>query len=496
VSTRLRLQALALRARLQALSLRARLLAITLVLVAAGLTVAGAATYRYLNGFLVDRVDQQLQQALGPTIRAVTNGHLPGFGAGLPPGTVVEVRDQSGRLVAVSYANFDPNKEPPALSLPSSYPSGPFTAGADNSDWSFRVLATPLLGNSGPVGAVIIASPLNDVSQTLGHLVWIEVLVGLSVLVVLGLLASWFIQRTLRPLRGIEETAGAIAAGDLSQRVEEGDPRTEIGRLGGALNAMLSQIEAAFGERKAAEERLRQFVADASHELRTPLTSVRGYAELFRRGAAERPDDLAAAMRRIESESARMSVLVDDLLLLARLDQGRPLEREPVDLTPLVSELVADARAAEPGRPITLAADGPVLVEGDGGRLRQVVANLLANARDHTPPQTPVSVRVLAMGTQAVIEVADEGPGIPADAAERVFERFYRVDASRARASGGTGLGLSIVAAIAEAHGGRASVQSRPGAGATFQITLPRAADAPAEPAQAQAPAAGPTPRP
>jgi two-component system OmpR family sensor kinase len=236
---------------------------------------------------------------------------------------------------------------------------------------------------------------------------------------------------------------------------------------------MLAHIEEAFAERQASENRLRRFVADASHELRTPLTSVRGYAELFRRGAAERPDDLANAMRRIEAESARMGVLVDDLLLLAQLDQGRPLEQEPVDIAALVQELVADARAIEPGRTMTLEADDDLEVRGDDARLRQAVGNLLANARAHCPPEASVAVSVRRRGEEAVIEVSDEGPGIdPADL-DRVFERFFRSDPSRTRASGGTGLGLSIVASIAEAHGGRAEVSSTVGQGSSFRVVLP-----------------------
>jgi two-component system OmpR family sensor kinase len=236
---------------------------------------------------------------------------------------------------------------------------------------------------------------------------------------------------------------------------------------------MMQQIETAFAARAASEARLRRFVGDASHELRTPLTSIRGYAELFRRGAADRPEDLAKAMRRIEEEADRMGSLVDDMLLLARLDQGRPLERQPVDLTHLARDAVDDARAVAPDRPIDFSPNGAVFVPGDELRLRQVLGNLLQNANRHTPPDTPVHVRVVNGDDEAVIEVADEGPGMSTDDANRVFERFWRSDPSRTRSSGGAGLGLAIVSAIASAHGGRAEVQSAPGQGSVFRVHLP-----------------------
>jgi len=278
----------------------------------------------------------------------------------------------------------------------------------------------------------------------------------------------------VRPLADMAETAGHIAAGDLSQRVERADDRTEAGKLGTALNAMLEQIEEAFDERAATEERLRRFVADASHELRTPLTSIRGYAELWRAGGLRDADELGEAMRRMEQEARRMGLLVDDLLLLARLDQGRPLETAPLAFDRLVDDSVRDARAVEPDRPIDVAVE-PVTVVGDDHRLRQVVGNLLANARLHTPPGTPVHVTLRATGDRARLEVADEGPGMPAEEAARIFERFYRADKARTRAKGGSGLGLSIVAAVAEAHGGRVSVDTAPGRGARFVVELPTA---------------------
>jgi two-component system, OmpR family, sensor kinase len=247
-----------------------------------------------------------------------------------------------------------------------------------------------------------------------------------------------------------------------------------VGRLGLALNAMLGQIESAFEARAASERKLRRFVADASHELRTPLSAVRAYAELFQRGADRRPDDLARSMQGISRESERMSVLVDDLLLLARLDEGRPLEREPVELEQVVREAVETALAVEPDRPIDLVTV-PAPVLGDRERLRQIIDNLLGNVRAHTPPGAPVHVRVTNSDGEALVEVEDSGPGLDAEEAERVFERFYRADQSRSRASGGVGLGLSIVAAVAEAHGGTVAAESEPGKGTTFRIALPLA---------------------
>jgi two-component system OmpR family sensor kinase len=303
--------------------------------------------------------------------------------------------------------------------------------------------------------------------------VWVEFAVAAGVLVAVGGAGWWLVRRGLRPLDRMADTADEIAAGDLSQRVDGADERTEVGRLGLALNTMLGRIQTAFDRQRASEDRLRRFVADASHELRTPITSIRGYAELFRRGASVRPDDLERAMRRIEDEGARMGVLVDDLLLLARLDQGRPLERAPVDLAAIVTDAVHDARAAAPDREISLSADGPVEVAGDELRLRQVVANLLDNARAHTPAGTPVSVRLSRDGESATLQVSDRGPGLSPAEAERIFERFYRGDSSRSRSSGGAGLGLSIASAIVEAHGGRITTVSTPGEGATFVVTLP-----------------------
>jgi two-component system OmpR family sensor kinase len=326
-----------------------------------------------------------------------------------------------------------------------------------------------------------VAIDLSDVQSTVRALAWLQVAIGTGVLVVLGVAGYWVVHRSLRPLVEVEQTAAAIAAGQFDRRIPARDPRTEVGGLTVALNGMLAQIQhaMAMSERSAeqarmSEERMRRFITDASHELRTPLTTIRGFAELYRQGAAK---DVEMLMSRIESESRRMGLLVEDLLLLARLDAQRPLEQRPVDLLTLATDAVHDAQSVSPGRRITLEIlDGPGTPEviGDEPRLRQVLGNLVANALQHTPESAAVTVRVGTIEDDAVLEVADEGPGMTHEDAQRVFERFYRTDSSRTRTSGGTGLGLSIVDSLVFAHGGRVSVTTAPGAGSCFRVSLPR----------------------
>jgi two-component system OmpR family sensor kinase len=466
-------------------SLRARLLITSVVLVAAGLLVANVATYRLLSNFLLHRTDDQLVAAQAPVLDALQfGGDVPDHPTPtflVPPGTYAEVRDGSGAPLVWKFFGYESKADQRPVcpkDLPGSAAStavGPTfftTTTVGGRAPTYRAVAAAL--SPGP-GTLIVAIPLTEVSATLDRLLGVELVVsGIALLLVAGF-ALWLVRLGLRPLEGIGATAGAIAAGDLSRRVEPATERTEVGRLGLALNAMLAQIEAAFEERRASENRLRRFVADASHELRTPLTSIRGYAELFRRGADSRPEDLAKSMHRIEAEAARMGVLVDDLLLLARLDQGRPLEREPLDLPRIVEEAVDSARAVEPDRPIDLELHSLTSVVGDEGRLRQAVDNLLDNARVHTPASSRVRVTLGpdAAAAAVLLTVADEGPGLPAEVATRAFERFYRGDPSRSRSMGGAGLGLSIVAAIVEAHGGTVTVRSEEGAGATFEVRLP-----------------------
>ena len=465
-------------------SLRVRLLAGLLVLVAVGVTAADAVAVQRMRSFLIQRTDAQLALAApqitrpGPSARQ--SGELSSY--------LVQVFEADGALnAALSRAPL--GRSPQDLNLPdltsaevAALDGQFFTARATDGE-RYRVLiqAGHIInqqdGTSRPAG-IVIAVSLANVDATAHYVIVVDLIVLFIVLLALLALGVIVVRVGLRPLEDMRRTAERIAAGDLTQRVTTDDDRTEVGRLGQTLNGMLTQIETAFAERTASEERLRRFVADASHELRTPLTSIRGFAELFRAGAAEDPETLARVMRRIEDEAKRMGLLVEDLLLLARLDQQRPLERTPVDLVALASDAVHDAGAVDPGRPLTLAIPEHLVVLGDEMRLRQVVGNLVTNALRHTPEGTPVTVRLAAGDGEAVLEVSDAGPGLAPDVAERVFERFYRVDPSRTRAQGvtkggGSGLGLSIVAAVVAAHGGRVDLETTPGEGATFRVSLP-----------------------
>lgn len=460
----------------RALPLRVSLVAALVLLAALGLLASGVAVTSALQTSLLARVDRDLHDAAQGWVKplgARPDGPVPAPGGSRPPSPFfVRVTGADG---AVRLTINDRTELP---RIPDDPGAGPVTVGSvGGSDVRWRLLTT-----TGPDGSTTtVAMALSENEETVGRLIALQVGIGAGVLAVLAVAGYFVVRCNLRPLREVERTAVAIADGDLHRRVPESDPRTEVGRLAVALNTMLAQIQQAFAATEASEdsarrseERMRRFVADASHELRTPLTTIRGFAELYRQGASS---DAAMLLDRIENEAKRMGVLVEDLLMLARLDAQRPLERTPVDLLALAADAVHGARAVAPRRAITLeVVEGPGTPEvlGDDVRLRQVLGNLVTNALTHTPADTPVTVRVGTTGDDAVLEVADAGPGLSAADRERVFERFYRTDASRTRSSGGSGLGLSIVATFVEAQGGRVEVDSERGEGATFRVTLPR----------------------
>ncbi|SHG19184.1 sensor histidine kinase [Geodermatophilus nigrescens] len=505
-------------------SLRTRLLCAFLVPLAVVLAVVGVAATTAVRGELLGQVDDRLAAAVARSTQADDtqadddpgdgpgrDGTGPGFlltpgqgdgtlGARVVDGVVTEaaVIGKEGDGEALTAAEAAALARVPADGEPRTVDLGPLGA--------YRVVAT---GDAGEVAGEVLVTglPLASVRAALLRLVVVEVAAGLLGLLAAGVVGSAVIGRTLRPLHRVAATAGRVAQLPLSSgevrlpdRVPaaDTDPRTEVGRVGAALNRLLDSVESGIAARQASETRLRRFAADASHELRTPVTSIRGYTELVRRRGGL-PEEVDASLRRVEAEAVRMSGLVDDLLLLARLDAGagagagagRELARDDVDLTGLVLDVVSDAHAAGPGHRWRVdLPPGAVLVPGDAARLHQVLANLLANVRTHTPPGTTATTRLRTQGTDAVLEVADDGPGVPEGLQAGVFERFARGDSSRSRAAGSTGLGLAIVTAVVEGHGGTVSVASRPGA-TVFTVRLPGATvaepDDDEEPAPARA---------
>jgi two-component system OmpR family sensor kinase len=502
-------------------SLRTRILVSVLLLSAAGLVALAAVTYAEQRSFLLERIDNEIrgaapalsvaldnagfrpgangqasgqangqasgegQPAAEGSGRAFEGGQGPGPGGGpgdgrpgggrpdlnLPPGTYGQRRNAQGAVlghVLISYGQTPP----PAPRIPDRIPVGrAFTVGSvGNSGLRYRAYAHQDPEDS---GITVVAAPLREVDQTLSRLRLVEALVIAAVLIALGLSAFFVVRLGLRPLDRMEVTAGEIAAGQLSRRVSPATPKTEVGRLGLALNAMLERLEQAFAQRKTSEQRLRQFVADASHELRTPVAAIRGYAELFRMGATRDRADTEMAMRRIEEESKRMGVLVEDLLTLARLDATPALRRADVDLAALASDAVEDARATAPEREIALQAAAPAFVSGDPHQLHQVLANLMANALAHTPSGTPIEVSVSQDAAEVIVSVRDHGTGLPDGPPEQLFDRFWRAEGGRERGKAGAGLGLAIVSGVVGAHNGRVSAQNAPGGGAVFTVLLP-----------------------
>jgi two-component system OmpR family sensor kinase len=518
-------------------SLRVKLITALLALVAVALVAISLSSGWVLRSYLTSQDDAILRS----TYNAIVSNAAYTSRGGWTPGQILGVQGSTNILLGVqepgtplSNGGQSGGVNMGGYGLPQSIPdvstnlawvnanNGKLvTVHAQSGDDTWRVIAGPVsyqlitaAGTQQVNGTLVVGVDLGNISAVISRLAATELIVGLAILLILALAAVVMVRANLRALVDIEETAGEIAEGHLNRRVPERDPRTEIGRLGRSLNAMLSQIEAAFHAREESEaaahqseERMRRFIADASHELRTPLTAIRGFAEYYRQrgGLVKRwdkdqpaapgpqggllPDDLDRIMQRLEKEAARMGLLVEDLLLLARMDQQRPLARQPIDLLSLAADAVHDARLLAPSRTIELSVQrgAAFLVTGDEPRLRQVIGNLMSNALTHTPDGTPIEVsigsgtldpRVPGSPAAVTLDVTDHGPGMSAEQAERVFERFYRADQARTRATGGNGLGLAIVNALVIAHGGLASVRTAPDRGATFRIALPLAPEA------------------
>jgi two-component system OmpR family sensor kinase len=486
-------------------SLRARILLSVLLLAAAGLIALAAVTYADQRSFLEGRVNQELRDAAPAVSRALDReglyppGLAPASGSAanqgsssagsaaggalrggppgppnlsVPPGTFGERREASGKVLGHTFFSLT-QSEPPTPKLPAQVPvERLFTVGSTGSSGlRYRVYVSHDPEDS---ALTLVAVPLREVQQTLSRLLLVEALVIAGVLVALGITASFVVRLGLRPLDRMEVTAGEIAAGELSRRVSPASSRTEVGRLGLALNAMLDRLERAFAERAASEERLRRFLADASHELRTPLASIRGYAELFRMGATEDTAGTQLAMRRVEDESKRMGALVEDLLTLARLDEAPQPRRAPVDLAVLARDAVADARATAPERSIGLEESESAILSGDSHLLHQVLANLMRNALVHTPAGSAIEVSVEQDDETVTATVRDHGPGLPAASDEDIFDRFWRAEGGRERGKAGAGLGLSIVREIVVSHGGTVSGANARDGGAVFVVHLPK----------------------
>ena len=483
------------------MSLRSRLVLSLGAILAIALLLAGVVILQLTRASLVERVDRELLAIANASTRIERLAELADADTEAGRRLAVMRLDRQGNVTHALPSGFasDPDPLPAMPAYAGGVPDSAFGVVAQrpsvDGTMAYRVLTER---GARPNAIVAIAAPLTTVQAAEGALVRTMLIVGLAAMGVLLVVAWFVIRQGLLPLERMTRTAEEIAAGDLSHRAGVPHDDTEVGRLGQAFDSMLDQIEASFATQQRALEamersdaRLRRFVADASHELRTPLTAVRGYADLYRAGGLADPEALATAMDRVATESRRMAALVDDLLLLARLDQGRPLRRDPVDLSRIAADAVADLRAIDPGRPVGGAIEPGVVVPGDDDRLRQVVGNLLGNVRVHGGPAAAVEVVVRRAGGEAELRVADHGPGIDPGDGARVFDRFYRADAGRSRDSGGTGLGLAIVASLVEAHGGRVWHEATPGGGATFVVRLPVTATS--QPAQGQGSGAGRT---
>ena len=467
-------------------SLRNRLILASVVLTSLAIIASDFAANAALRSYLISQVDLQLDNISSTTLTRLDRAGIAPLAKedkdapfkifeplrGVPTSTSLTLLDVDGNLIGqVGGELGGKNFAVTGLKIEqvAKYKNKPFTIDGEDGKPDIRALAQVLPTG---MGIVIVANSLEEVDKTLSRLRFLFLTLGVIALLAIALASRWIISLGLKPLEQVEDTAEAIAAGDLSARLPAAKPDTEVGRLTTALNTMLTRIEESFEVRVESENKLRRFVADASHELRTPLTAIRGFAELHRQGAVVGEEKVNELINRIEKESVRMSTLVEDLLLLARLDQSRQLEMEPVDLNTIINESVISAKVAGPNHlfEVALGSD-EIFVLGDSQRIYQVISNLLANARTHTPVGTKIKVSTNQLDNETMVQVADNGAGLSLADQKQIFERFYRADPSRVRGSGeGSGLGLSIVDAVMKAHGGYVSVESKIGEGSTFTL--------------------------
>ncbi|BCT75011.1 two-component sensor histidine kinase [Sinomonas cyclohexanicum] len=469
-------------------SLRSQLVAIMMVLLTGAIFLMAAATVTQLKTYLVGQLDLRLTNASDYAKNNQDIDLLTTANPLVPQDYVLVIYPQGGQPsvyytpdAAIGRPDIPSVSADEARTMQQRDEVRQVRGTVNSTDWRYTAIPVRVVASNTPA-AIVIALPLTDVEDAIQHTLTLTAGVGVVTLASVFAIAMWTVTRAFRPLRRVEKTAAAIAAGDLSQRVDVETPGTELGRLSSSLNAMLSHIEVAFQARMASEARMRRFISDASHELRTPLVTIRGFSELYRHGALATDQDVSTAMGRIESEAKRMGTMVEDLLTLARLDEQRPLVLKPLDLLPVGHDAVVDVRAAAPDREVRLVGlDGPAPAAaptlGDEARVRQVVGNLVGNALAYTPAGSPLEVAVGTRNTGphavAVLELRDHGPGIDEKDAAKIFERFYRADTSRTRDTGGTGLGLAIVAAIIGSHNGTVRYQGTPGGGSTFVIEMP-----------------------
>jgi two-component system OmpR family sensor kinase len=472
--------------RWNAISLRTKVTSVTVLMLTLGLLVSGIGTMAMLKPALIGQLDSQLQAVSADLSKVVDTKASTLSASGAPTEYYYAVFDSLGNVIQHNWAEKDSSVRPamspgPTIAETTTLDSKIFAVRSSSGRILYHAIAMPVtFSGTGELGTVVVALSTANVERLLTTYLSIFLGFGIAVVILGALLTRFLVTTAFAPLREVEKTAEAIADGDLSQRLPWATPNTEVGRLNRALNTMLGRIDRAFSDRARTIEQMRRFVGDASHELRTPLVSVRGYAELYRMGALQTPEEVGQAMERIEAEAIRMGVLVEDLLELARLDETRPLELSEVNLTIVAHDASMDARAQDPERTVRVVnVDGgevpEVVIRAEENKIRQVVTNLLSNAIRYTDNGSPleIAIGVNPAGNEVTVAIIDHGEGIPEPIREKIFQRFWRADNSRTRETGGSGLGLAIVSSIVAAHDGSVSVTETPGGGATFAVTLP-----------------------